>query len=75
MTLRSYRVRMRPLMTTTLTEIDIHDVSRVSANDFSSPGALCDDQSSTQTKRRVNTVSTSQQTESTIQQHLAGIVR
>ena len=124
MTLRSCRVRMRPLSTTTLTEIDvvvqfypwfkfsfllfqthyhviiihfhtqkqkkrkfepriklnhnidIHDVSSVSTNDFSSPGALCDDQSSTQTKRGVMyTVSTSQQTESTIQQQLAGIFR
>ena len=60
---------MRPLSTTTLTKIDIHDVSRVSTNDFSLPGALCDDQSSTQTKRGMYTVSTSQQTESTIQQH------
>ena len=28
MTLRSYQVRMRSLSTTTLTKIDIHDVSR-----------------------------------------------
>ena len=72
MTLRSYRVRLRPLSTTTLTKIDIHEVSRVSTKDFSSPGALCDDQSSTQTKRGMYTVSTSKQTESTIQQHPTG---
>ena len=64
---------MRPLSTTMLTEIDVHDVARVSTNKFSFPGALCDDQSSTQSKRGMYTVSTSQQTESIIQQHLAGI--
>ena len=59
MTLRCYRVRMRPLSTTALTKIDIHDVSRVSTNYFSSPRALCDEQSSTQTKRGMYTVITS----------------
>ena len=40
---------------------------------FSSAGAFSDDQSSTQTKRGMYTVSTSQQTESMTQQPLAGI--
>ena len=40
---------------------------------FSSLGALCDDQSSTEIKRGMFTAHTSQQTESTTQQHLAGI--
>ena len=40
---------------------------------FSSAGAFSDDQSSTQTKRGMYTVSTSQQTESITQQPLAGI--
>ena len=65
---------MRPLSTTTLTEIDTHDVSRVPTNYFSSPGAFCDDQSSAQIKRRLYTVSASQQTESTTQEHLPGIL-
>ena len=73
MTLRFCRVRMRPLSTTTLTEIDIHDVPASQPHDFFSPGALCDEQSSTQTKRGMYTVSSSQQTESAIQQHPTGI--
>ena len=40
---------------------------------FSSPGASYDDQSSTQIKRGMSTAHTSQQTESTTQQHFAGI--
>ena len=40
---------------------------------FSSAGAFSDDQCSTQAKRRMYTVSTSQQTESITQQPLAGI--
>ena len=70
MTLLSCGVRMRPLnTTTTLIERDVHYV----VCDFSSPGAFCDDQSPAQTKRGMYTVSTSQQTESINQRHLAGI--
>ena len=34
MALQSCAVRMRPSSTTRLTEIDVHDVARVSTNDF-----------------------------------------
>ena len=73
MTLRTCGIGLRPWNTTTLTEIDVCEVARVSTKGFSSLGALCDDQSSTEIKRGMFTAHTSQQTESTTQQHLAGI--
>ena len=73
MTLRSCGVRMSPLSMPTLSEIDVNDVASVSTNEFSSPGVLCDDQISTQTKKGKYSGHLSQQNESITQEHLAGI--